>query len=139
MSSNQLRLKNLFGKYIINTCTSSELEELSQLMATVSENEMVLLDTKELWNRKEDAFNPSQDVDWKDVYGRLLQRIEEKCACPASSMDVFRKRLRRLSIENEKSSDYMLDEMSGIICTIAMSNWFKENNCAIRQAGKVYV
>ncbi|MBA4167300.1 MAG: DUF4974 domain-containing protein [Chitinophagaceae bacterium] len=77
MSSNPLRLKYLFEKYISNSCSSPELREFWQLVAHLSDNDFLSEDIKNLWDIKP-VNSPPQQVDWDAVYGRLVLKMEEK-------------------------------------------------------------
>lgn len=75
MSSNPIRLQILLQKYIANTASAAELEEFWKLMSELSDNDLVELDLKDLWNRTEDE-NPSAEVDWIKACRILQQKID---------------------------------------------------------------
>src|SRR5688572_4475532 len=77
MSSNPLRLRILFEKYITNSCSKSELEEFWTLMAELSENDLITLNLKQLWNDKTDDPSSLDQIDWDSTYNRLLQKMDD--------------------------------------------------------------
>lgn len=77
MSSNPIRLQLLLSRYIDNSISSAELEEFWQLMSELSDDDLVQLDLKNLWNR-ETAGNAAAEVDWLKTNQILRQRISEQ-------------------------------------------------------------
>lgn len=77
MSSNPLRLKFLFNKYIHNECSREELQEFWHLMSELSENDVVSDEIKRYWDtRIEDEWN-DDDINSNKAYDKVLQRAEE--------------------------------------------------------------
>jgi ferric-dicitrate binding protein FerR (iron transport regulator) len=74
MSSQPLRLKYLFDKYLDNSCTRQELEEFWRLMSELSEEDLIHADLRELWHQEE-ASDAGERPDWDQVYSRLQQRV----------------------------------------------------------------
>lgn len=74
MSSNPIRLKYLFKKYLDNTISRQELEEFWQLMSELSENDLVLQELQHLWQKEENAQPPGHD-ELDRVFGRVQQKI----------------------------------------------------------------
>ncbi|MBW7889499.1 MAG: FecR domain-containing protein [Chitinophagaceae bacterium] len=77
MSSNPIRLQLLLSRYIDNSISSGELEEFWQLMSELSDDDLVQLDLKNLWNREADG-NPAAEVDWVRANQILRQKIFEQ-------------------------------------------------------------
>lgn len=77
MSSNPIRLQLLLSRYIDNSISSAELEEFWQLMSELSDDDLVQLDLKNLWNREADG-NPAAEVDWVRANQILRQKISEQ-------------------------------------------------------------
>lgn len=76
MSSNPIRLKHLFNKYLDNTISKQELEEFWQLMSELGENDLVLQELQELWQKEENAHQPAHD-ELDRVFGRVQQKISK--------------------------------------------------------------
>ncbi|MBO9562964.1 MAG: FecR domain-containing protein [Niastella sp.] len=74
MSSNPIRLKYLFKKYLDNTVSRQELEEFWQLMSELSENDFVLQELQEQWQKEEDTHPTSHD-ELDKVFNRVQQKI----------------------------------------------------------------
>ncbi|AXY77611.1 DUF4974 domain-containing protein [Paraflavitalea soli] len=74
MSSNPIRLKYLFKKYLDNTCSKQDLEEFWQLMSELSENDLVLQELQEQW-QKEDNARPIGHDELDTVFERVQQKI----------------------------------------------------------------
>lgn len=74
MSSNPIRLQFLLQKYIANSTTQEELEEFWRLMSELSDNDLVELDLKNLWDQTPEG-NPASDVDWVQACRLLQQKI----------------------------------------------------------------
>lgn len=73
MSSNPIRLKYLFHKYLANICSREELEEFWQLMSELSENDLVRQELQELWHQEVEAPSPAQE-ELDRVFARVQQR-----------------------------------------------------------------
>jgi ferric-dicitrate binding protein FerR (iron transport regulator) len=73
MSSNPIRLKYLFRKYLDNTCSRQELEEFWQLMSELSENDLVLQELQDQWHREENAHPTAHDE-----LDRVFERVQQK-------------------------------------------------------------
>lgn len=76
MSSNPIRLKYLFKKYLDNTISRQELEEFWQLMSELGENDFVLQELQELWQKEENARQPAHD-ELDRVFSRVQQKISK--------------------------------------------------------------
>lgn len=76
MSSNPIRLKYLFKKYLDNTISRQELEEFWQLMSELSENDFVLQELQAQWQKEEDAPPASHD-ELDKVFNRVQQKINK--------------------------------------------------------------
>jgi transmembrane sensor len=76
MSSNPIRLKHLFKKYLDNTISKQELEEFWQLMSELGENDLVLQELQEQWQKEENAHQPAHD-ELDRVFGRVQQKISK--------------------------------------------------------------
>lgn len=74
MSSNPIRLKYLFKKYLDNTISRQELEEFWQLMSELAENDFVLQELQEQWQKEEDTHPASHD-ELNKVFNRVQQKI----------------------------------------------------------------
>jgi len=117
MSSNPLRLKFLLKKYVENNCTPPELEEFWQLMSTLSENDLILLDIKELWH-KCDQMKEEDENYWKQIYGRLDQRIK---TIHQDNRPVLAKRVRRVKMIGLAAAACLF------ICML-FAGWFIQQN-----------
>lgn len=73
MSSNPIRLKYLFKKYLDNTCSKQDLEEFWQLMSELSENDLILQELQERWQKEEKAQAPGQEE-----LDRVFERVQQK-------------------------------------------------------------
>jgi ferric-dicitrate binding protein FerR (iron transport regulator) len=74
MSSNPLRLKYLFGKYIASSCSPQELDEFWNLMSEHSENDVLEEYFQDLWG----ATNTTTDaVDWTTLQLRLKEKMKD--------------------------------------------------------------
>lgn len=76
MSSNPIRLKFLFDKYLQGNLNRQELDEFWQLMSELDENDLVLQDLQHLWSNTGNIPAVSQEQ-LNQVFGRLHQRIDE--------------------------------------------------------------
>jgi len=76
MSSNPIRLKYLFKKYLDNTCSKQDLEEFWQLMSELSENDFVLQELQEQWQKEENAHPPGNG-ELDRVFERVQQKIDK--------------------------------------------------------------
>lgn len=76
MSSNPIRLKHLFKKYLSNTISRQELEEFWQLMSELSENDLVLQELQDQWQKEEDSHNLGHG-ELNRVFGRVQQKISK--------------------------------------------------------------
>jgi len=80
MSSNSLfRLKFLFNKYLTNTCTAEEFEELFTLINSEENSKQVETILQSLWEDTGAVNTPDQPGDdSKQLFHRLLGMIEDK-------------------------------------------------------------
>jgi ferric-dicitrate binding protein FerR (iron transport regulator) len=80
MSSNSLfRLKFLFNKYLTNTCTAEEFEELFLLINTEENSRQVETILQSLWEDTGPVNTQDQSGDdSKQLFARLLKMIEDK-------------------------------------------------------------
>jgi transmembrane sensor len=76
MSSNPIRLKYLFKKYLDNSISRQELEEFWQLMSELSENDFVLQELQAQWQKEEDTHPTSHD-ELDKVFNRVQQKINK--------------------------------------------------------------
>ncbi|MET7000471.1 FecR family protein [Chitinophaga defluvii] len=74
MSSNPIRLKYLFEKYLQNTCNKKELEEFWQLMSQLSENDLISGEMMALWDKMPPAYQPSRKADKEKIYASIFER-----------------------------------------------------------------
>jgi len=77
MSSNPLRLKYLFEKYLHNTCSKQELEEFWQLMSELSDTDLIHSGLRELWHQDAQP-DMGEKPNWDHVYGRLQQKAAQQ-------------------------------------------------------------
>jgi transmembrane sensor len=80
MSSNPLRLKFLFQKYLDNACTKEDLKEFWHLMSQLSEEDLVAIQLQELWKNENNSageLQKTKSVNWQNAYNVLQQRIAE--------------------------------------------------------------
>ncbi|MFT3947414.1 MAG: FecR domain-containing protein [Agriterribacter sp.] len=112
MSSNPIRLQLLLHKYIQNTATKAELEEFWKLMYELSDNDLVQLDIKNLWDTPADT-NPSAEVNWDSAYHLLKQKIE------AQEIDYTRK------INAAKRRQYILLGAAASLMICVSVLWWK--------------
>ncbi|WP_315820773.1 FecR domain-containing protein [Paraflavitalea speifideaquila] len=96
MSSNPIRLKYLFRKYLDNACSRQELEEFWQLMSELSENDLVLQELQEQWHHEEHA-HPTTHDELDRVFERVQQKID-KYESGYTTTPVLRLGRRRLYI-----------------------------------------
>lgn len=74
MSSNPIRLKYLFEKYLQHTCNKQELEEFWQLMSQLSENDLISGEMMALWDKMPPAYQPSRKADKEKIYASIFER-----------------------------------------------------------------
>ncbi len=74
MSSNPIRLKYLFEKYLQNNCSKSELDEFWQLMSQLSENDLVSEEMTALWDKMPPEHQPSGRTDKEKIYASIRER-----------------------------------------------------------------
>lgn len=74
MSSNPIRLKYLFEKYLQNNCSKSELSEFWQLMSQLSENDLVSEEMMALWDKIPPEYQPSGKADKEKIYATIRER-----------------------------------------------------------------
>lgn len=74
MSTNPIRLQQLFDKYINDACTPGELEEFWLLIDELSDNDPVTDDIKNLWRTRKSIWHKADDVDWHKAYNQMLAR-----------------------------------------------------------------
>lgn len=73
MSSNPLRLRFLFEKFVRNNCTADELEEFWALISEYSDNDVLEADLKAWWDRLPRNPDPSDLVDSDRILSRVLR------------------------------------------------------------------
>src|SRR5882724_7966691 len=98
MSSNPLRLKHLFAKYINNDCTKQELKEFWQLFSELSENDLIIDDIQALWDYKSQRSDPSQAVNWSRIRSRLKEKANEHDFDYTFKAVSHRKRLQKIAV-----------------------------------------
>lgn len=77
------RLVYLFNKYVSNTCTSQELDELWALLRELPEGQEILLDEMQhVWNKERSGQQPSDAVDWNFIGKRMQAEMKEKKPAP---------------------------------------------------------
>lgn len=111
MSSNPIRLKYLFHKYLANNCSREELEEFWQLMSELSENDLVHQELQELWHQEEDVPAPAQE-ELDRVFARVQQRAE-----PYETS--YQPKLRRIG----PAIRYAMAAAAVLLC-VAMGWWY---------------
>mgnify|MGYP001553798719 CR=1 FL=1 len=74
MSSNPVRLKYLFDKYLQHACNKKELEEFWQLMSQLSENDLVSGEMMSLWDKMPPEYQPSGEADKEKIYASVFER-----------------------------------------------------------------
>lgn len=74
MSSNPIRLKFLFQKYLDNSLSNQDQAEFWQLMSELSENDLVLQELQELWH-KEQEEQPVGHDELDRVFGLVQQKV----------------------------------------------------------------
>lgn len=114
MSSNPIRLKYLFKKYLDNTCSKQDLEEFWQLMSELSENDFVLQELQEQWQQEENAHPPGNgELD------RVFERVQQKISKYETG---YTTKLRRIG--NRRI--YFAIAASLLLC-IALGWWYFSN------------
>lgn len=71
MSTGEKRLADLFRKYLDNSCTRQELDELLALFSEEKNKSILLAQLKQLWIESSYA-SPAPEVDWDKVYNRIM-------------------------------------------------------------------
>ncbi len=117
MSSNPIRLKYLFKKYLDNTCSKQDLEEFWQLMSELSENDFVLQELQEQW-QKEENTHPTGNEELDRVFERVQQKISKY-------ETGYTTKVRRIG----NSRMYMAIAASLLLC-IALGWWYFSNTPA---------
>ena len=74
MSSNPIRLKYLFEKYLQNACNKKELEEFWQLLAQLSENDLISGEMMSFWDKVPPEYQPSREADKEKIYASVFER-----------------------------------------------------------------
>lgn len=126
MSSNPLRLRFLLRRYLDNQCTAGELEELWQLMSTLSDDDLILSDISELWHQT-DATASEDSGYWDMVTQRLSQKVEETRNAPVHSIHKRRKNIFRFAAA------------ASILASVLLAAWFftqKGNDNVVSQKVK---
>lgn len=77
MSSNPIRLQKLLQKYLAGSANPQELEEFWKLMSELSDNDLVQLDLKNLWDNNLNEV-PADKMDWDKSYCRLQEKIDSQ-------------------------------------------------------------
>ncbi len=98
MSSNPLRLRHLFERYVQNACTKQELDEFWALMAELSNEDLMDTDLKRLWNDSGEKSMPANLVDWDAAYARLQQKIEDHKPDYARVVSIRRNQLVKIAV-----------------------------------------
>jgi transmembrane sensor len=80
MSSNPIRLKKLFEKYIQNTCSEQELEEFWQLLSELSDNDTIDLDLKKLWQQQShtDESSSGSTMNKMKLFDKVMQKVQQQ-------------------------------------------------------------
>src|ERR1700754_424939 len=76
MSTGEKRLAELFRKYLDNTCTREELDELLARFDEQKNKTVLLAQLKQLWVESNYA-GPAPEVDWDKVYSRIMNIAAE--------------------------------------------------------------
>jgi transmembrane sensor len=98
MSSNPLRLRFLFDKYLENACSKQELEEFWELMAELSNEDLIDTGLKRIWEENEGTNRPENMVDWDAAYARLQQKIDGQKPDYARVVSITRRRLLKIAV-----------------------------------------
>jgi transmembrane sensor len=88
MSTGEQRLADLFRKYLDNTCTKEELDELLAKFDEQKNKAILLAQLKQLWMESNYAAAP--DVDWDKVYSRIMNIAAEPSTQKAKKIYRFR-------------------------------------------------
>jgi transmembrane sensor len=88
MSTGEQRLADLFRKYLDNTCTKEELDELLAKFDEQKNKAVLLAQLKQLWMESNYAASP--DVDWDKVYNRIMNIAAEPSTQQAKKQYRFR-------------------------------------------------
>jgi ferric-dicitrate binding protein FerR (iron transport regulator) len=91
MSSNPIRLQKLLQKYLAGTASTQELQEFWKLMSELSDNDLVQLDLKNLWDNNPDN-SPAGSVDWNRAYHVLQGKIDSQEFDFAGSISLSKRR-----------------------------------------------
>ena len=126
MSSNPIRLKYLFEKYLDNTISRQELEEFWQLISELSENDFVLQELQELWQKDENARPPVQD-ELDRVFNRVQQKIGK-----------YETRYTSIIHHTSNKTRYIAVAASLLLC-IALGWWYLNLQPAEQQAPALLV
>jgi transmembrane sensor len=97
MSSNPLRLRFLFKKYIADTCSAEELKELWELIAHLGHNDFLSDDIKKLWEAEHNT-SATRQINWSSVYDQVLSQIAQH---PPPAISILSKKvvlIRRAAI-----------------------------------------
>jgi transmembrane sensor len=89
MSTGEQRLADLFRKYLDNTCTREELDELLAKFDEQKNKTVLLAQLKQLWVESNYA-GPAAEVDWDKVYNRIMNIAAEPATQKASQRYRFR-------------------------------------------------
>ncbi|WP_276485131.1 FecR family protein [Paraflavitalea pollutisoli] len=111
MSSNPIRLKYLFHKYLANNCSREELEEFWQLMSELSENDLVHQELQALWHQEEELPSPAQEE-----LDRVFARVQQRAAPYETSYQPPVRRMRT-------TIRYALVAASLLLC-VALGWWY---------------
>lgn len=93
MSTGEQRLADLFRKYLDNTCTREEMDELLAKFDEQKNKAVLLAQLKQLWIESNYA-GPAPEVDWDKVYTRIMNIAAE----PATQKTGKRYRFRSLGV-----------------------------------------
>lgn len=93
MSTGEQRLADLFRKYLDNTCTRAEMDELLAMFDSEKNKSALLAQLKQLWVESNYAGS-APEVDWDKVYSRILNAA----ASPATHTIKKQSRFRSLGV-----------------------------------------
>jgi transmembrane sensor len=93
MSTGEQRLADLFRKYLDNTCTREEMDELLAKFEEQKNKTVLLAQLKQLWMESNYA-EPAPEVDWDKVYSRIMNIAAE----PGAQKMKRRNRFRSLGV-----------------------------------------
>src|SRR5689334_7922593 len=89
MSTGEQRLADLLRKYLDNTCTREELDELLAKFDEQKNKTVLLAQLKQLWMESNYA-GPAAEVDWDKVYNRIMNIAAQPATQKISRSPRFR-------------------------------------------------